>query len=115
MPSYILLYNSDNFNFKLKKKIEEKYFGDYYILFVTKNSSQKEIIEYLSYNEQFHFIFGLGLKRFVNILVDLKENKIYVSKVLKPNNTNSLYCNKLKKILINNFDLKLLEEKFYIL
>lgn len=116
MPTYILIYNGNKYDYNIRRTFEKKYYGNYFIINVVKNSlSKKELLEYISYNENTNINMWYGIKRYLNILVDQQKQKVYVSKVLKPNNYNSLYDLSIKKIIIKKFKMKLKEDKKILL
>jgi hypothetical protein len=113
LHDFILIYDGNKYDNRLKKEFEKRgYIGNYYIInIVTKSLDNEKISDYLSYYEDSKFDYFYGIACYLTIFVDLKNNKLFVSKIISPANFNSLYGGRVKRLLTKHFKMKLEESK----
>ena len=108
----IVIFDGNEHDISIKSELAKQIYGDYYIInIVRKSLSKNKFDEYVSYCEEYNSFSLNGPRKFLNILIDFEKNRLYISKIIKPNNGNTLYRKKKIKEIEKVFNLELVEEK----
>jgi hypothetical protein len=107
----IVIFDGDEHDISIKSELNKQIYGDYYIInIVRKSLSKNKFEEYVSYCEEFNSFSLNGPSKFLNILIDFEKSRLYISRIIKPNNRNTLFRKKTIELIEKKFNLELVSE-----
>lgn len=116
--SYAMVSHIDKYDKKIFEDLNKKinnYYDKYFIWICNSNIEQDDLIKILSLNIKAIPYEGRisSVPMFINIVVDLNNKKLYLSKIEKGLGNNTLLNRKFIKIIEKNFSVAFIDKRTY--